>query len=193
MSTSFLRLGFSGLVTLSLAFSGIVIHGMDQADRKLSRASFAQPLTQASDSQTLESQASDQSQILRLTEEWFSSWSPGKGAIDWDKMGRFFAQSPEQLLVFDDAGGSVIVLNSWDEYRNTWEPFMTKFTQLGIEPEGEIRVLVDGNLATTAFTLSGGGIDHEGNSVDFRQRGTHVWRRINGHWMIVHEHLTTDS
>lgn len=86
-----------------------------------------------------------------------------------------------------------MVLESWADYRTTWEPFMEQFSEWQVAPEGKVWVIVDGDLATTTFTLVGGGIDQEGNTVKFRQRGTHVWQRIDDRWVIIHEHLTTDG
>ncbi|MEO0948228.1 MAG: nuclear transport factor 2 family protein [Cyanobacteria bacterium J06641_5] len=142
---------------------------------------------------TTASAAADKTTIRQLTQQWFAAWSPGATSIDWDAMGELFVREPGRLLVFDDAGDRVVVLESWEDYRSTWEPFMVQFATWQVAPEGEIRVLVDGNLATTTFTLAGGGTDREGNVVRFRQRGTHVWQRSNGRWEIVREHLTTDE
>ncbi|MEL6320378.1 MAG: nuclear transport factor 2 family protein [Cyanobacteria bacterium J06626_14] len=138
-------------------------------------------------------QADDEAEIRQLTTEWFAAWSPGQGSVDWDAMGELFVQEPDELLVFDDAGGSVVVLTSWEDYRATWEPFMEQFTEWQIEPEGEIHVNVDGDLAATVFTLTGGGIDQNQNPIEFRQRATHIWQRKGDRWLIVHEHLTTDN
>ncbi|MEO0378275.1 MAG: nuclear transport factor 2 family protein, partial [Cyanobacteria bacterium P01_A01_bin.17] len=113
----------------------------------------------------------EETTIRQLTQQWFELWSPGKDPMDWEAMGQLFAQDPGELLVFDDAGGKVVVLQSWKDYRTTWEPFMEQFTDWQVKPEGEIRVIVEGDLATTMFTLAGGGIDQEGNAVEFRQRG----------------------
>lgn len=136
---------------------------------------------------------SNEDAIRQLTQQWFDLWSPGKDPMDWDAMSQLFTQEPGKLLVFDDAGGKVVVLENWEDYRTTWEPFMTQFTEWQVAPEGEVRVIVDGDLATTIFTLAGGGIDRDGNTVKFRQRGTHVWQRVGDLWVIIHEHLTTDS
>lgn len=135
----------------------------------------------------------EEASIQQLTQRWFKLWSPGTDPMDWDAMSQLFTQEPGKLLVFDDAGGKVVVLESWEDYRATWEPFMEKFAEWKVEPEGDVRIIVEGNLATTMFTLTGGGVDQEGKTVNFRQRGTHVWQRWNGRWVIVHEHLTTDS
>lgn len=136
---------------------------------------------------------SEEATVRQLTQQWFDLWSPGKEPMDWDAMSQLFTQDPGRLLVFDDAGGKVVVLESWIDYRATWEPFMAQFTEWQVAPEGEVRVIVDGDLATTMFTLAGGGVDQDGNTVKFRQRGTQVWQQVDDRWVIVHEHLTTDS
>lgn len=135
----------------------------------------------------------EEAMIRQLTQQWFQLWSPGKEPMNWEAMSQLFTQDSGNLLVFDDAGGEVVVLESWEDYRNTWEPFMEKLTGWQVEPEGEVRVMVDGGLATTMFTLAGGSFDQQGNAVKFRQRGTHVWQQVDNRWVIVHEHLTTDS
>ena len=179
MTRSFLYLGLSGLVGLNLVLSGL-------SNTDIAMAEVEQPTP--TENLVL---ASDEAQIRQLTAQWFATWSPGRNPMDWDAMGELFAQ--DELLVFDDAGGNVVVLNSWNDYRATWEPFMAQFPEWQIEPEGEIQVRVSGDLATTAFTLTGGGVDQAGNAVRFRQLGTHVWQRTNDRWAIVHEHLTTDN
>ena len=181
MSRSFLHLGLSGIVSLSLVLS----------DLPKVNVTMAEVVPPASAENQVPK--SDEAQIRQLTTQWFAAWSPGRNPMDWDAMGQLFTQTPNELVVFDDAGGSVIVLNSWDDYRATWEPFMAQFSEWQIEPEGDIQVRVAGDLATTVFTLTGGGVDQAGNTTSFRQRGTHIWQRTGDRWAIVHEHLTTDS
>ncbi|MEM1310817.1 MAG: nuclear transport factor 2 family protein [Cyanobacteria bacterium P01_H01_bin.153] len=179
---SIVRFGFSGLMSSSLVLGGWTMPAAVNAAAAIP-ATAAEALAQTS----------DEAEIRALTAQWFAAWSPGRGAVDWDAMGALFVQQSDELLVFDDAGGSVVVLTSWDEYRATWEPFMAQFSAWQIAPEGEIQIRVDGDLATAVFTLTGGGVDQVGNTVNFRQRATHIWQRINGRWLIVHEHLTTDG
>ena len=179
MSRSFLHLGLSSLVGLSL-----ILSDLPKAD--IAMAEVVSPAT--AENSVLKP---DEEQIRQLMAQWFATWSPGHNPMDWDAMGELFTQG--ELLVFDDAGGNVVVLTSWDDYRATWEPFMAQFSQWQIEPEGDIQVRVDGDLATTVFTLTGDGLDQEGNAISFRQRGTHIWQRTGDRWAIVHEHLTTDS
>ncbi|MEB3356133.1 MAG: nuclear transport factor 2 family protein [Synechococcales bacterium] len=183
MSRSFERIGLSILAALILVFAVFAVPGRGQAEMVSPPPMTAAPLAQTP----------DEAQIRQLTAQWFAAWSPGRASIDWDKMGQLFAQVPGELSVFDDAGGSVVVLNSWSEYRATWEPFMEQLSEWQIEPEGEIQVMLDGDLATTTFTLVGGGTNQAGDSISFRQYGTHIWRRMGDRWALVHEHLTTDG
>ena len=37
------------------------------------------------------------------------------------------------------------------------------------------------------------GMNQSRNVIQLRQRGTHIWQRIDDRWMIVHKHLTTDE
>ncbi|MEM9218796.1 MAG: nuclear transport factor 2 family protein [Cyanobacteria bacterium P01_F01_bin.150] len=200
-----LRFGLSAVVSSSLVIGGSIMPTAMASEMVISstvRSSFVSMtvstavnqrphvmIAQSSD----EMAASGEMAIRQLTAEWFAAWSPGKGSVDWDAMGQLFAQQPGDLLVFDDADGSVVVLTSWADYRATWEPFMEQFVEWQIESEGDIHIRVDGNLATSVFTLMGGGVDQSGGLVEFRQRATHIWQRMGYRWVIVHEHLTTDS
>ncbi|MEM8809682.1 MAG: nuclear transport factor 2 family protein [Cyanobacteria bacterium P01_G01_bin.38] len=179
-------------IAFSLLGSVLVLAQPLAAEVSIAGASTERDEVIVADANSSESLLST-TEIRQLTARWFEAWSPGARPIDWDAMGALFSQTPGTLLIFDDAGGTVVVLESWADYRATWEPFMEQFPEWQIEPEGEIRVLLEGDLATTMFTLVGGGVDREGNTVEFRQRATHVWQRIDNQWVIVHEHLTTDS
>ena len=183
MARALSQLGLSGLMSVSLLMSSLVVPARGSAIVTAPNPIVSEKLAESP----------DELRIRQLTEQWFEVWSPGRAPVDWDALEQLFTQEPGELLVFDDAGGSVIVLDSWTDYRATWEPFMEQFTEWQIEPEGDIQIKVDGGLATTAFTLTGGGLDQLGNTINFRQRGTHIWQRIDNQWVIVHEHLTTDS
>ncbi|MEM9567888.1 MAG: nuclear transport factor 2 family protein [Cyanobacteria bacterium P01_E01_bin.34] len=182
MFRNWVSLGLSGVAGVSLLLIAPV----------LSESVSVEAANENSIATELSDELSAEAQIRQLTHQWFSAWSPGSGSIDWDAMGELFVQEAGKLLVFDDADGQVVVLESWEDYRDTWEPFMAQFSEWQIEPEGDVHVLTSGNLATTSFTLTGGGAAQDGSEISFRQRGTHVWQHRNGRWEIVHEHLTTD-
>lgn len=182
MSGSFFRLCLPGLIALSLALGVLTLPESSRAEEP--------PAPAISEAAV---RAADEATIRQLTEQWFAAWSPGLGPVNWEAMAQLFVPGAGNLLVFDDAGGRVVVLDSWTDYRKTWEPFMAQFARWQIEPEGDIRVIVAGDLAVATFVLTGGGIDRAGNAIQFRQYGTHVWQRCGDRWAIVREHLTTDG
>jgi ketosteroid isomerase-like protein len=50
--------------------------------------------------------------------------------------------------------------------------------------------LLEGDLTTTIFSFAGGGRNKDGTVYKLRQYGTHIWKRIDHQWRLVHEHLT---
>lgn len=136
MSGSFFRLCLPGLIALSLALGVLTLPESSRAEEP--------PAPAISEAAV---RAADEATIRQLTEQWFAAWSPGLGPVNWEAMAQLFVPGAGNLLVFDDAGGRVVVLDSWTDYRKTWEPFMAQFARWQIEPEGDIRVIVAGDLA----------------------------------------------
>lgn len=132
----------------------------------------------------------EEATIRQLTEQWFKNWSPQDKKFEIEKLQPLFAQGEGELLVFDDISTQVVILHSWDDYRRTWEPFMQEFAYWAIRPEGEIQVIVEGNLAVTTFTLVAQGRYFDGREITPKQHATHVWRKQADRWVIIHEHLT---
>lgn len=135
----------------------------------------------------------DELQIRELTKKWFEAWSPKSEPFTGKGFDQVFATQPNQILVFDNVKGSVVVLRSLKEYIDTWVPFMQTFSYWEISPEGDIEITVDGNLAVSTFTWVSDGRFEDGNVATIRQHCTHVWRRISSQWRLVHEHLTVGN
>jgi uncharacterized protein (TIGR02246 family) len=75
-------------------------------------------------------------------------------------------------------------------YRKNWENFFPIFKE---GPKFEMRDLVietDQSLAFSHSTQHVGGTDQNGNAIDLTVRSTDVYRKINGQWLIVHEHVS---
>lgn len=104
--------------------------------------------------------------------------------------GQVFATQPNQILVFDNVTGGVVVLRSLKQYIDTWVPFMQDFSYWEINPEGDIEITVDQDLAVSTFTWVSNGRFEDGKQARIRQHCTHVWRRISSEWRLIHEHLT---
>ena len=132
----------------------------------------------------------DEAEIRQLTEQWRSLWSPQDKSFTGKGFENIFAVGENEILVFDNFENSVVVLNSLQEYLDTWIPVMQNFSYWEIQLEGNLTISVDGDLAVTTFSWIGGGKTREGDEVQARQYGTHIWKRLNNKWRLVHEHLT---
>jgi ketosteroid isomerase-like protein len=135
----------------------------------------------------------DAAQIRASTAHWVALWSPGSEPFGADRFERFqwlFAQSADELLVFDDFGGTVTTITSWAGYIETWVPVMQGFASVTIVLVGEPRIVVAGELALSTFKFQLDASTREGAVLSNFTYATHVWRRSGGSWRIVHEHLT---
>ncbi len=134
--------------------------------------------------------STDQTLIRQLTQKWVDIWSPKDKHFTGEGFENIFATGENEILVFDNFDGGVVVLHSLQEYINTWVPVMQNFKYWKIEIEDNLEISVNGDLAATTFSWVGGGTSKDGQEVRVRQYGTHMWKRINGEWRLVHEHLT---
>ena len=128
--------------------------------------------------------------IKELTLAWIDGWSPGTGTFDTSKLQPLYAQGDEAILVYDDIGEEVAVIRSWDEYAQTWQPFMEQFAYWSIQPEGEIEVSAGEDMAVSNFVWVGEAKYQDGREIAPKQYATLVWQKQNDNWVIVHEHLT---
>lgn len=130
----------------------------------------------------------DIKQIQQLTRQWVNLWSPKDRPFTREGFEQIF--STDELLVFDNFDNSVVVLHSLQEYLDTWVPVMQQFVYWEIAIEDNLEISISGDLAVTTFSFAGGGRSKDGSDRKLHQYCTHVWKRFNGEWRIVHEHLT---
>ncbi len=101
----------------------------------------------------------------------------------------------DALLVFDSYAPdwAQTQLVGLDEYRRVWERDMNEtfpgwtITRLDVL---RIDVADGGEMAWSAINFWGQGRQSDGEVYRGSQHGTHVWKKIDGAWRIVHEHLT---
>ena len=133
----------------------------------------------------------DEAKIRQLTEQWRNLWSPQDKTFTGDGFEYIFATGENEILVFDNFDSGVVVLHSLQEYLTTWIPVMQNFSYWEIQLEDNLNISIEGNLAITTFSFVGGGKTQDGQDVKAKQYGTHTWKRLNGEWRLVHEHLTS--
>ena len=102
-----------------------------------------------------------------------------------------FVHEPKELLAYDNYAESDTRWLGFDRYRQIWEREINQnfpgFVMYLIEVD---RIEVSGDMAWTAFTWYGHVTTSTGQLWP-AQHATHGWRRMDGTWRIVHEHLTS--
>ena len=68
---------------------------------------------------------------------------------------------------------------------------MANFAYWSITLGDNLQISIDGNLAVSTFSFSGTGKSKAGEEITLKQYCTHIWKRLNGEWRLVHEHLTS--
>ncbi len=94
----------------------------------------------------------------------------------------------ESLFVFDVAPPRQYV--GAKAYRKDWEDFLAMFKGPIKFELSDLAVTVDGNMAYSHSSQHVTGMDTKGTPVDLTVRLTDVYRKINGQWLIVHEHVS---
>lgn len=94
----------------------------------------------------------------------------------------------ESLLVFDVVPPRQYV--GAKAYRKDWEEFLGSFAGPITVELRDFDVVADRNLAYGHSIQRVAGTDKSGKTVDLTVRVTDVYRKINGRWMIIHEHVS---
>ena len=170
--------------------TGIGLANAIAIDKSPILASNDQINTSANQILVLQQNSETEAAIQRLTLNWIDGWSPGSETFDTSELQPLYAQGNGAILVYDDIGEEVAVIRSWEEYAGRWQPFMEQFDYWSIQPEGEIEVTADGNMAVSNFVWVGEARYQDGREITPKQYATLVWQKQDGNWVIVHEHLT---
>lgn len=76
-----------------------------------------------------------------------------------------------------------------DAYRKGWENFFARFKTVKLTIL-DLGITVDGNVGFGHSFMNTKGTDMQGNPVDRNVRVTAGYRKIEGNWLIVHEHIS---
>jgi ketosteroid isomerase-like protein len=93
----------------------------------------------------------------------------------------------ESLFVFDLAPPRQYVGAA--AYRKNWEDFIGTMTGLKFEVT-DFNVTADGELAYAHSIHYVSATDSDGQKVEFTVRVSDVYRKIEGQWLVVHEHVS---
>jgi uncharacterized protein (TIGR02246 family) len=95
----------------------------------------------------------------------------------------------ESLFVFDVIPPRQYV--GAKAYRKDWEDFFASFPgPVETFEINDLKVMTDGNLAFSHSVQRAVVTDKDGKKADITFRLTDVYRKTNGKWLIVHEHVS---
>jgi uncharacterized protein (TIGR02246 family) len=75
-------------------------------------------------------------------------------------------------------------------YRKDWQEFLGSFNGPITVELSDFDVLADHNLAYGHSIQRVAGTDKAGKALDLTVRVTDVYRKIKGHWYVIHEHVS---
>jgi ketosteroid isomerase-like protein len=94
----------------------------------------------------------------------------------------------ESLLVFDALPPRQYVGAA--AYRKDWEGFLAAYPGALHAEVSDWKTEIEGNLAYGRGIFRTIGPDKDGKPLDLTVRVTDVYRKVNGKWLVVHEHVS---
>jgi len=134
-------------------------------------------------SQRAQAQTKDEQEIRALEDKFAAACD----AKDVDAIMKFYVPGDE-LFVFDVGVPRQHV--GWENYKKDWQDFLSGFKGPIQFDVSDVSVTSDGKIAY------GHSIQHvkatmkDGSPADFTVRVTDVYRKIDGKWLIVQEHVS---
>ncbi|PON14490.1 hypothetical protein C2W62_28815 [Candidatus Entotheonella serta] len=128
--------------------------------------------------------------ILEQIRRWQQLFTPGEAPYSLSSYEDLYTDGRDELLIYDNFATPDTRFTGFDRYRRTWEDQINaNFPGLVMYRIHVDRIEFSGDLAWSALTWWGS-VRKDGQTLHTSQHGTHTWRRQNGAWQIVHEHLS---
>jgi uncharacterized protein (TIGR02246 family) len=119
-----------------------------------------------------------------LIKQYYAGWS----TLNPDKVASLYAKEAD-LVFFDVA--PLKYSGGWQEYSDNFtKNVASTFSSLTFAPNGDVKTTRKGDMAFTTLTFHLSAKQKDGGAVEFDGRHTIVWEKRDGHWLIVHEHLS---
>ena len=80
-----------------------------------------------------------------------------------------------------------------DAYRKSWEQFFSWFGDSGVFEISDLKITAGDDVAYCHGLIRCGGSETNGNKVELVVRLTVCYRKIDGQWMVMHEHHSLPS
>ena len=123
-------------------------------------------------------------QEIRALEERFTAAVNTK---DVDAIMKVYAPGAD-LFVFDISVPRQYV--GWDAYKKDWQDFLAQYPGPVKFTISDLSIVTDGKIAYSHSIQSLSGKGADGSPMDLTVRVTDVYRKIDGKWLIVQEHVS---
>jgi ketosteroid isomerase-like protein len=127
--------------------------------------------------------AQDQADIRALENKWLAAVR----ARDLDAVMSVYVPDPK-MVVFDVSTPMQYV--GWDVYRKDWQAYLAEFEGPIDASIADLDITVGGNVAYSYSIQRIAGVDKDGTKIETTVRVTDGYKKINGHWLIAHEHVS---
>ncbi len=129
---------------------------------------------------TLSAESKDDGEIRSL----IRTFTAAANALDLDRTMACYADTPDLSVFSPGPSRSVVGLAA---VRKNWSDFFALIKSTHSELS-DIAVESDGRLAFAYFTTTEEIVMKDGTKVKPLLRSTMIYQRINGRWLIIHEH-----
>ncbi|QFS52518.1 YybH family protein [Nostoc sphaeroides] len=124
-----------------------------------------------------------------LLGKWRNLWSTGDKKFTFQGYEKVFLDN-EDFMATDSLSPSATLVKGWKAYSELWEPYTNQHLHPWTITRLEVnKISVAGDMAWSSVNLYGEGI-LDGENYLGSEHCTHVWRKIDGQWRIVHEHVS---
>jgi ketosteroid isomerase-like protein len=117
--------------------------------------------------------------------------SSGDSLFSMNRVDRLYDHS-ERFLEFDTISPGGTVTQSYQSFKDLWEPTMQASTKAKTVIDDNIKVTTKGNMGLTTFTFQTEFTDRKtGKKYAEHAHASMVWEKQAGRWVIIHEHVSS--
>jgi uncharacterized protein (TIGR02246 family) len=127
---------------------------------------------------------SDEAQLRDLVESWASS-------VRARNIDGIIARHARDIVLFDVP--PPVQVRGLDAYRTSWEQFFPWLGDAGVFEVRELSVTAGDDVAFCHGLIHCAGVETSGKKVELAVRLTVCFRKIDGQWLVVHEHHSEPS
>jgi ketosteroid isomerase-like protein len=122
---------------------------------------------------------------------WEKGWSSGNSLFSMTRVNSLYDHS-DRFLEFDTISPAGTITQSYQSFKDLWEPTMQASTQAKTVIDNNVKVTTDGKMGLTTFTFKTEFTDRKtGEKYAEHAHASMIWEKQDGRWVIIHEHVSS--